>query len=315
MQLVHGHHFNETSKDYKGARSPYHLKTIERIFTDTCITPQDTVVELGAGEGGLTRVLLQHPGLKKPLYCIEPAPGMREQFRKEMAAEIAAGTVVLIDGSASQTNLPDGVKPKLFIGGDMAHWINPDATKELKARLAPGGNLAFITRSPDGTHPIVQKLHELLLDHCKEYREEGANPIVARPGPELDLKQAKHVVADAKETATSFIDSRSKEALFNYLRSRSTTGPYCKPERNNGELDADYAVRVQAAKEKVFTEIIDPLFEFAREKGLIEQINDEETIPLARVEFVAIGRPRVQEQAKGHQGHAENRKVEHTGPG
>ena len=97
------------------------------------------------------------------------------------------------------------------------------------------------------------------------------------------------MVADAKETATPFLDNRNKEELFAYLRSRSSTRTYCKPKRNEGEQDADYAVRVQASKEKVFKEVIDPLFEFAREQGTTQQIDGQEKVPLARVEFITHG--------------------------
>lgn len=304
MQLSHAEDFTQAAEDYQGARTPYDLKAVKRAFAQAGVGTADTVAELGPGEGGLTRVLLQHPGIKHPVYCIERDPGMRAKFKEHMAKEIEEGKVVLIEGSAEQTNLPDGVKPKLFIGGDMAHWISPEAGKELKAKLKPGGKIAFITRYPDGQDPIVWKLHELLLSKSEIYREPGANPLAARPGAELDLKQAKHIVADAEEFATPFIDMRSKEELFVYLRSRSSTREFCKPKRLDGESDAAYAPRIAAAKKHVFDTVIDPLFEYAKEQGRIEQVDGVEKIPLQRVEFVTVGRPRVAEQAKGHTGHA-----------
>ena len=306
MKLTHAEDFSEAAEDYRNARTPYYLDTVKKIFTRAAISPSDTIAELGPGEGGLTRVLLQHPGIKLPLYCIERDAGMRKKFQEHMAKEIAEGKVILIEGSAEQTNLPDGVKPKLFIGGDMAHWLSPECTQELKAKLKPGGKLAFITRYPDAQSPIVWKLHELLLEYSSVYSEPGANPLAARPGPELDLKQARHVVADAEDMPQPFTDKRSKEELFAYLRSRSSTRTYCKPKRNAGEEDEAYAARVRAAKEKVFVEVIDPLFEFARAAKLTERVDGEEKIPLARVEFVTLGRPRQHEAAKGHAGHAQS---------
>ncbi|NBO19632.1 MAG: methyltransferase domain-containing protein, partial [Proteobacteria bacterium] len=155
MKLTHAEDFSEAAEDYRNARTPYYLDTVKKIFTRAAISPSDTIAELGPGEGGLTRVLLQHPGIKLPLYCIERDAGMRKKFQEHMAKEIAEGKVILIEGSAEQTNLPDGVKPKLFIGGDMAHWLSPECTQELKAKLKPGGKLAFITRYPDAQSPIV----------------------------------------------------------------------------------------------------------------------------------------------------------------
>ena len=304
FKLSHTADFSEAAEDYKNARPPYHLETIKKIFQKTHINLGDTVAELGCGEGGLTRVILQHPDLKLPLYCIERDPGMIVKFKEHMAEEISAGKVVLIEGSAEKTNLPEGVKPKVFIGGDMAHWLSPECTSELKTKLKPGGKLAFITRYPDARDPLVWKLHELLLQHSAEYREEGANTLANLPGPGLDIKQAKHLVANATATEEPLADMRSKEGLFAYLRSRSTTREYCKPKRLPSESDDQYTAKTEASKAKAMREVIDPVFELAKELKLIHHSNGEEKISLNRTLFVTIGRPKPHEPVKGPLGHA-----------
>lgn len=312
LKLSHAADFTDAAEEYKDARSPYYLDTVKEVFKTADIKPGDTIAELGPGEGGLTRVILQHPGLKLPLYCIERDPGMRDQFRKNMAAELASGKVILIDGSAEKTNLPEGVKPKLFIGGDMAHWLSPECTTELRTKLRPGGKLAFITRYPSADSPLVWKLHELLLATKSKYTEDDSNKLANPPGPGLDLKQAKHVVAEATATAQDFDDMRSKETLFVYLRSRSSTREYCKPKRDESEPDEAYAARVSASKVKVMREVIDPVFELARDLKLTTQIDGVEHIPLKRTLFVTIGRPKPHEPALGHAGHAAQDDVKPT---
>ncbi len=61
--------FANTATVYDGARPVYKFEWIERIFEEARIQAGDIVAELGAGTGGLSKVILQSPNIGK-LYCI-----------------------------------------------------------------------------------------------------------------------------------------------------------------------------------------------------------------------------------------------------
>ncbi len=228
------------------------------------------------------------------MHCIEPNTEMRATLSKNLAGSIAAGKVVVIEGSAEQTNLPEGVKPQLFIGGDMAHWVEKQgqAIHELKEKLKPDGKVAFIVRYPDGDSPIVKKLHELLELHSRVYALENANKL-CESAARLAAKQGRHLIEDdGKIIQEPLFQVRSKEEIFHYLQSRSSTTIYSKPPRIDGDSDAAHEKHLAASKTKVYTEVINPLFEFARENGLIAFEDEVEKIPLPRVMHIMIGIPR-----------------------
>ena len=293
--LAHAGDFSNAAAVYDGARPEYKAEWIERIFQEANIQPGAVIAEIGAGTGGLSRVILQNPKVGK-LYCIEPDPEMRNTLRKNLADSIAAGKVEVIEGRAEQTNLPDGVRPALFMGGDMAHWVlAPEkATQEFRDKLQPGGKAAFIVRYPDGDSPVVRKLHELLEQHSHVYGAEDANKLMNEEGPRLEAKQGKHLIAAEGGTVIKqpLPQMRSKEELFNYLQSRSSTTTYCKPPRMTDEGDDEYQGRLLGAKANAYAQVIDPLFDFAREQGLTTQDGGVEKIELTRVLHIMVGSPR-----------------------
>jgi SAM-dependent methyltransferase len=114
-----------------------------------------TVVDLGAGTGILTRVLLR---LGYEVLPVEPDPAMR--------AKLAATTpgVEPLDGRAEAVPVPDG-SVDAVIAGQAYHWFDQDAAHAEAARvLRPGGVFAPIWNVRDHDVAWVRQLTAIAED-------------------------------------------------------------------------------------------------------------------------------------------------------
>ncbi|HEX2772684.1 MAG TPA: class I SAM-dependent methyltransferase [Micromonosporaceae bacterium] len=97
--------------------------------------PPARVVDLGAGTGILTRILLR---LGFEVAPVEPDPAMRAQL------DAATSGVTAASGSAEDIPLPDGSVDGV-VAGQAYHWFDPDrAHAEVARVLRPGGTFAPI---------------------------------------------------------------------------------------------------------------------------------------------------------------------------
>jgi SAM-dependent methyltransferase len=110
--------------------------------------PRDAdVLDLGAGTGKLTRVLLEQ---FDRVTAVEPLDGMRELIPQE--ARVIAGTAEAIPLANASI---DGV-----FCGESFHWFDwPRALPEIARVLRPGGTLAMLwNRGPHGFQPEIEAI-------------------------------------------------------------------------------------------------------------------------------------------------------------
>ncbi|WP_239514062.1 class I SAM-dependent methyltransferase [Streptosporangium sp. 'caverna'] len=110
------------------------------------------VLDLGAGTGKLTQVLLRHVA---DVVAVEPDAAMLDQLRRRVPG------VRAMAGTAERIPLPDGSVDAILIGQAL-HWFDLDrAIPEMTRVLTPGGVLAGLWNLDDDRVPWVRKLKEL----------------------------------------------------------------------------------------------------------------------------------------------------------
>ncbi|MEV8633869.1 class I SAM-dependent methyltransferase [Streptosporangium sp. NPDC051023] len=107
------------------------------------------VLDLGAGTGKLTEVLLRHV---TEVVAVEPDSAMLAQLRRRLPG------VPAMEGSAEEIPLPDGSVDAILVGQAM-HWFDLDrAVPEMARVLTPGGVLAGLWNLDDDQVPWVKGL-------------------------------------------------------------------------------------------------------------------------------------------------------------
>lgn len=160
------------------------------------------VVDLGAGTGILTRVLL---GLGHDVLPVEPDEAMRAQL-----ADATPGTVSLA-GSSEAIPLPDG-SVDAVIAGQAYHWFDPARSHvEIARVLRPGGSFVAIWNLRDESVPWVARLSEAahVDDHERHHR--GVNEPALRAAGFGPVTRAifTHTVTHTPDTLVDLVMTRS----------------------------------------------------------------------------------------------------------
>jgi SAM-dependent methyltransferase len=109
------------------------------------------VVDLGAGTGALTRLLVQRVA---HVTAVEPDPGMRRVLGQRAPAAAP------VEGTAEALPVADASQDAV-LGASMWHWVDPPrAVAEAARVLRPGGLLGVLWTHPDRDVPWVDALWE-----------------------------------------------------------------------------------------------------------------------------------------------------------
>ncbi|MEC9051746.1 MAG: class I SAM-dependent methyltransferase [Actinomycetota bacterium] len=125
-----------------------------------------TVLELGAGTGKLTEVLV---GLGHEVHATDPDAAMLERLRARLPLVRASAT------GAEEIPLADG-SVDVVVAGQAFHWFDMErALPEINRVLRPGGHLALVWNQRDERVPWVRRLGALLGD--QDQRTDLADPV------------------------------------------------------------------------------------------------------------------------------------------
>jgi len=179
------------------------------------------VVDLGAGTGILTRVLI---GLGYEAVPVEPDEKMRAQL---VAGTPGAGPLT---GSAEAIPLPDGSVDGVT-AGQAYHWFDPErAHAEVARVLRPGGVFAPIWNTRDESEPWVAAFSRILHPEGEDDETPDFGP---RFGP-VERATFRHEVRHTPDTLLALVRSRSyyltgtpqrQRELDDRVRELTTTHP------------------------------------------------------------------------------------------
>ncbi len=128
--------FQLAAADYERGRPSYPPAAVERMGREIGIETGQTVIDLAAGTGKLTRLLVSL--LPAQVIAVEPIAAMRAQL------ELAVRGVTVLDGTAEQIPVADDTARAVFVA-QAFHWFRvPEATAEIARVLGAGGALAIV---------------------------------------------------------------------------------------------------------------------------------------------------------------------------
>jgi SAM-dependent methyltransferase len=128
--------FDRAAAEYERTRPDYPDAALDSVP----LPPESTVLDLGAGTGKLTRVLVRRYA---HVAAVEPLDGMRAILERVVPEAEA------LAGRAEQIPLPDGAVDGVF-AGQAFHWFTNDtAIAEIARVLRPGGVFCVVWNGPD----------------------------------------------------------------------------------------------------------------------------------------------------------------------
>jgi SAM-dependent methyltransferase len=145
--------FGAAADLYERARPSYPPEALDWTVERTGVGAGRTVVDLGAGTGKLTRLLVA-TGAR--VVAVEPVAEMRAKLE-----HVVPGVEVL-DGTAESMPLHDGAADAITVA-QAFHWFDRErAYPELHRVLAPGGFLVLLWNTRDLADPLQAAVEELL---------------------------------------------------------------------------------------------------------------------------------------------------------
>ena len=148
--------FGRAADAYERARPDYPPAARDWLRAPLALGPGGTVVDLAAGTGKLTRLLLA-TGAR--VVAVEPVAEMRAALARAVpGAEI-------VDGTADTMPLPDGSADAVTIA-QAFHWFSTsEALAEIHRVLRPDGGLALVWNRRDLDDPLQTALDRIIARH------------------------------------------------------------------------------------------------------------------------------------------------------
>lgn len=116
-------------------------------FEQLSVRPGERVLEAGFGGGALLAVLLEAGA---EVVGIDPSEAMLRRGRRRFAAELKAGRLRLLQGSAHDLPIADATVDKACSVNNLYFWTDPPAAMAEFARaVRPGGLFVLCFQSPE----------------------------------------------------------------------------------------------------------------------------------------------------------------------
>jgi SAM-dependent methyltransferase len=154
--------FSAGVDDYERGRPSYPADAVEVLCRELGIAPGARVLDLAAGTGKLTRLLVPTGA---EVIAVEPVTEMRDRLRANVP------TAVVLDGTAEKIPVPDASVDAVTVA-QAFHWFDVEvALAEIAWVLKPGGGLGMVWNERDVRVPWVAELSRLIRwDERGEHR-------------------------------------------------------------------------------------------------------------------------------------------------
>ncbi len=145
--------FQDAAGAYVRGRPSYPPEAIDWLAQTVALGPGATVVDVGAGTGKLTEVLLR-PGAT--VIAVEPVAAMRAELSRTLPA------VTALAGTADALPLGEGSADTIAIG-QAYHWFaGQPALAEFARVLRADGRLALLWNARDRAQPLWREVSRVI---------------------------------------------------------------------------------------------------------------------------------------------------------
>ena len=145
--------FQQGADAYERSRPSYPAEAVACIVGRTGLGPGGAVLDLAAGTGKLTRLLVPTGA---DVVAVEPVAAMRDAL-----FDVVPG-VEVVDGTAEAIPLGDAEFDVVTVA-QAFHWFDaPAALAEIRRVLKPGGHLVLVWNTRDRSVDWVRRFGELL---------------------------------------------------------------------------------------------------------------------------------------------------------
>jgi SAM-dependent methyltransferase len=145
--------FGAAAEEYERSRPDYPDEAIDRLVQEMEIMPEGLLLDLGAGTGKLTRMLLS---TRARLVAVEPVLEMRRVFSRVVP------DVPLVGATAEALPFRDASFDGVIVG-QAFHWFRGDeALAEIARVLKAAGRLGLLWNVWDRSSELVQRLNDII---------------------------------------------------------------------------------------------------------------------------------------------------------
>ena len=143
----------EDADRYERGRPDYPAAAVAKIVELLDLRPGRTVLDLAAGTGKLTRLLVPSGA---NVIALEPVRAMRDELERRVRG------VGVLGGTAEQIPLTDDYVDAVTVG-QAFHWFDEQAAlREIHRVLKPGGGLALVWNVRDERNELHRALSEII---------------------------------------------------------------------------------------------------------------------------------------------------------
>jgi SAM-dependent methyltransferase len=151
--------FGDGADAYERGRPSYPADELAALARRVGLAADGTALDLGAGTGKLTRLLLPLAGR---VIAVDPSEAMRAELHAQLPR------VEVLAGSAAVMPLEGGSVDAVFVG-EAFHWFGtPEACCEIARVLRPGGGLGLLwnrARWTEDDVPWLERFRALVRPH------------------------------------------------------------------------------------------------------------------------------------------------------
>jgi ubiquinone/menaquinone biosynthesis C-methylase UbiE len=207
--------FSSVADVYERARPSYPAEAVDHLARALGLRAGATVVDLGAGTGKLTRLLVP-TGAR--VVAVEPLPEMRAVLERVVPG------IEAVEGTAEGIPLADGAADAVT-AAQAFHWFDPArALPEIHRVLRPGGRLGLIWNSRDLDDPLQARVEELI----SPYRE--THPQQMSRSWQAPLSESP-LFGPAEEVSVHWDQTLTREELAERVLSTSAIAALPEDER------------------------------------------------------------------------------------